>query len=248
MNRSNEPIISKSQLIAQCCAIKAYTGWHVNQAANICRERSGGQGFLSANRFGLAITGTHSSITAEGDCSVLMMKTVMELMNDVQKDQDKKKEMMKLGSLSIMKGPQNFPTAWIFKGISFLKNFRRERYVDLFKMRYGASAMNCMNASMNLTPAEAKFIKGIGGKLEDENSKMRKRKVQYHQTASKNQPLIQKMANDWVEWFVLDSFKEAIEQEDDENVREVLWNLHDMYALDCIKNDLGYFQDYFLRL
>lgn len=67
-----------TEVVMMCCVIKAITGWHVNHTANLTRERCGGAGFLSANRFGLAIAGSHSSITAEGDNSVLMMKTASE--------------------------------------------------------------------------------------------------------------------------------------------------------------------------
>jgi len=67
-----------TEVVMMCCAIKAVTGWHVNVAANTLRERCGGAGYLSANRFGQGIAGSHSSITAEGDNSVLMMKTASE--------------------------------------------------------------------------------------------------------------------------------------------------------------------------
>lgn len=61
-----------------CCVIKALTGWNVAEAAAICRERCGGQGYLSCNKFGSGIAGSHSSMTAEGDNSVLMQKVASE--------------------------------------------------------------------------------------------------------------------------------------------------------------------------
>jgi len=67
-----------TEVVMLCCAIKAITGWHVNVVSNLGRERCGGAGYLSANRFGAAMSGSHSSITAEGDNSVLMMKTASE--------------------------------------------------------------------------------------------------------------------------------------------------------------------------
>ncbi|EDO35747.1 predicted protein, partial [Nematostella vectensis] len=63
-----------SDVVIMCCVIKALTGWHIAKAASVGRERCGGQGYLSCNRFGSAIAGSHSSITAEGDNSVLMQK------------------------------------------------------------------------------------------------------------------------------------------------------------------------------
>ena len=61
-----------------CCVIKAITGWHMANTATVCRERTGGQGYLSCNKFGYAIGGAHSSMTAEGDNSVLMQKVTSE--------------------------------------------------------------------------------------------------------------------------------------------------------------------------
>ena len=61
-----------------CCVIKALAGWHLTEAASICRERCGGQGYLSCNRFGTSIALSHAAITAEGDNSVLMQKVATE--------------------------------------------------------------------------------------------------------------------------------------------------------------------------
>ena len=61
-----------------CCVIKAISGWHVAETAALCRERCGGQGYLSCNRFGGGIAGSHSSMTAEGDNAVLMQKVATE--------------------------------------------------------------------------------------------------------------------------------------------------------------------------
>ena len=63
-----------------CCSIKAVLSWHNERTASICRERCGGQGFLSVNRFGEAIMGSHAGITAEGDNKVLMQKVSKELL------------------------------------------------------------------------------------------------------------------------------------------------------------------------
>lgn len=51
--------------------------------ATVCRERSGGQGFLACNRFGEYLTLSHAAITAEGDNRVLMTKIVKDLMTNI---------------------------------------------------------------------------------------------------------------------------------------------------------------------
>lgn len=67
-----------ANVVTLCCVIKALVGWHIGHVATICRERCGGQGYLSCNRFGLMIGSAHASMTAEGDNAVLMQKVAKE--------------------------------------------------------------------------------------------------------------------------------------------------------------------------
>ena len=46
----------------------------VQETGTTCRERCGGQGYLSVNRFGHIIGFSHAGMTAEGDNRVLMQK------------------------------------------------------------------------------------------------------------------------------------------------------------------------------
>jgi len=72
------------EILIFCCAVKPLVSWHASQAGAICRERCGGQGYLSCNKFGDIISGTHATITAEGDNAVLMQKVTKELLTLVQ--------------------------------------------------------------------------------------------------------------------------------------------------------------------
>jgi len=72
-------------IVILCCAIKPTVTWHVNESANICRERCGGQGYLSINRVADAIAGAHAGLTAEGDNRVLMQKVAKELLDRLTK-------------------------------------------------------------------------------------------------------------------------------------------------------------------
>ncbi len=62
-----------------CCAIKPLCGWNNEDTSTTCRERCGGQGYLSCNRFGSLIGFSHAGITAEGDNRVLFQKVAKEL-------------------------------------------------------------------------------------------------------------------------------------------------------------------------
>jgi len=48
--------------------------WHAEKTGSVCRERSGGQGYLAANKFEAILGDAHAICTAEGDNRVLMQK------------------------------------------------------------------------------------------------------------------------------------------------------------------------------
>lgn len=73
------------ELIRLCCIIKPLVTWNFERTSSICRERCGGQGYLSCNLFGSLIGFSHAGITAEGDNSVLTQKVSKELLTAYQK-------------------------------------------------------------------------------------------------------------------------------------------------------------------
>ncbi|ETW03619.1 hypothetical protein H310_05022 [Aphanomyces invadans] len=77
-NKSKDPL-ERLELVVLCSAIKPVVSWNSENVVSICRERCGGQGYLSANRFGEVLGFSHAAITAEGDNRVLMTKVTKEL-------------------------------------------------------------------------------------------------------------------------------------------------------------------------
>ncbi|KAF9431912.1 hypothetical protein BGZ76_011532 [Entomortierella beljakovae] len=73
------------EVVRLCCVIKPLVTWNAERCATICRERCGGQGYLSVNRFGEMIAFSHAGMTAEGDNSVLMQKVAKETLGLYQK-------------------------------------------------------------------------------------------------------------------------------------------------------------------
>merc|ERR1712142_984321 len=66
------------KIVTMCCAIKPIASWHLEEVVTTTRERCGGQGYLSCNRFGTFLNLAHAAVTAEGDNSVLMQKVAKE--------------------------------------------------------------------------------------------------------------------------------------------------------------------------
>ena len=87
------------EVLMLCCIMKTMISWHNEETATTCRERCGGQGYLSANRLGESIWGAHAGLTAEGDNRVLMQKVAKELLAMADK-----KELMKDVAISYLPG------------------------------------------------------------------------------------------------------------------------------------------------
>jgi len=80
------------KIVTMCCAIKPIASWHLEEVVTTTRERSGGQGYLSCNRFGTFLGLAHAAMTAEGDNSVLMQKVAKERLGELMKSRTKMPE------------------------------------------------------------------------------------------------------------------------------------------------------------
>ena len=74
----NQSLVDGVEVVTMCCAIKPLASWLLEETVSVCRERCGGQGYLSCNRFGTFLGLAHAAMTAEGDNSVLMQKVAKE--------------------------------------------------------------------------------------------------------------------------------------------------------------------------
>ena len=80
-------------LLSLCCIDKTLNGWNLERTSSICRERCGGQGYLSSNKFGDYIAIAHSALTAEGDNRVLMVKICKDMLTNILKKGHKLPEL-----------------------------------------------------------------------------------------------------------------------------------------------------------
>merc|ERR1712088_1141982 len=106
------------EVVTMCCAIKPLASWLLNETVSVCRERCGGQGYLSCNRFGTFLGLAHAAMTAEGDNSVLMQKVAKEHLG----------VMAKKG----FKNPMVYPDNEQFTNNDYLMWILNQREVTLF--------------------------------------------------------------------------------------------------------------------
>jgi len=86
MNTEKYDAAQFNNVVRLVCVIKPMVAWLGNEVGNICRERTGGQGYLSINRIEELISAAHAAITAEGDSAVLMQKVSKEYVEDFAKN------------------------------------------------------------------------------------------------------------------------------------------------------------------
>lgn len=68
----------------------------MQETGTTCRERCGGQGYLSVNKFGAIIGFAHAGMTAEGDNRVLMQKVAKEYLSTL--DQPVVRDRLRAGA------------------------------------------------------------------------------------------------------------------------------------------------------
>jgi acyl-CoA oxidase len=127
----------ENELLSLCCIDKTLNGWNLERVASICRERCGGQGYLSHNKFADYISIAHAGLTAEGDNRVLMVKICKDMITNITKKGHKLPQM------------QNCPFRHIAKlgDVSSL-----ETLLDLLKFRETFLFGKLTSDIKNLTP------------------------------------------------------------------------------------------------
>ena len=211
--------ISHREIVMMCCAIKAITGWHINTAATVSRERCGGQGFLAANRFGPAIAGSHSSMTAEGDNSVLMMKVVMEYLADMAVK---------------MRPDKNLPVFLEFMAPAYTPGvvLRRGKAGSGADIEYMRKVIELREKLLFI-----KVAKKMAVKVADKSELRAKR---FEMWSEQHQDLIQAAGRAYSEKLISDICHEKIESAD-ENLQPVLKKMYNLYLITVLQENISFF-------
>jgi len=118
-----------ADIVTMCCVIKALCGWNVENVGTVCRERTGGQGYLSCNRLGQVISSSHASMTAEGDNCVLMQKVAKERLTEYKKSDIFKILVSSKFKTEMLSRPD-------FDSIDYMENLLKKRE-DILYMQLG---------------------------------------------------------------------------------------------------------------
>eukprot|EP00005_Dracoamoeba_jomungandri_P005686 CAMPEP_0174251116 /NCGR_PEP_ID=MMETSP0439-20130205/1050_1 /TAXON_ID=0 /ORGANISM="Stereomyxa ramosa, Strain Chinc5" /LENGTH=604 /DNA_ID=CAMNT_0015331355 /DNA_START=154 /DNA_END=1964 /DNA_ORIENTATION=+ len=194
---SNQSKEDAMEVVVLCSAIKAMVSWNLERVASITRERCGGQGYLSANKFGGLIGFAHAAMTAEGDNRVLCQKVSKEILDLLQ---NRKMDL----------SPPSLPEATIDNPLYHSYLLKQRQFSNF--MELGKKIQTGMKAGASIN------------------------ELWMYQLSD----LVQAAAESYSENLAYDKFNESIFTAES-SLKPVLSKLRDLYAVDCIDKDLGWF-------
>lgn len=199
------------EIVMMCCVIKAICGWHVGTVASNTRERCGGQGYLASNRFGVAISGSHSSMTAEGDNSVLIQKVASE-------------RLMKFGKQLSKINAENASI--------MLKSIAPSIFMNLI---YRGNASDTSYLHSILDAREKLLFMDLAKAMKGTNKESR-----FDVWMLKKQDIVQKAGKAYGDLLVSEKFSSHMKTAD-QNLKPVLEKIYHLYLTTIINEDIGYF-------
>ncbi|MEO1335548.1 MAG: acyl-CoA dehydrogenase [Myxococcota bacterium] len=203
--------VDQKELVRLCCAIKPMVTWHAERVANLARERCGGQGYQSVNRFGEAIAGAHAGMTAEGDNRVLMQKVAKELLSDAS-------------TLNLTRGALEWGRPNVVRKtmgrVAFRDLSQPKTQLELFRLR------------------ERMLLTQLGARLA---VKQKLGKSLFDIWMKEEADLVQRLALAYGERVVIASSIDALKMRVPSEWRDDVANLVSLYGLSAIEADLGWF-------
>merc|ERR1719431_1344461 len=121
------------EVVTMCCAIKPTASWLLEETVSVTRERCGGQGYLSCNRFGTFLGLAHAAMTAEGDNSVLMQKVAKERLGILAAEKPKLKKPSKAGTFD----------SWMFEESDLIQHASKSFADRLIADRFIETVASC---------------------------------------------------------------------------------------------------------
>jgi acyl-CoA oxidase len=227
------PDRERRELEAHAAGLKATASWHATHTIQTCRECCGGAGYMSVNRFASLKADTDIFTTFEGDNTILMMLAARGLLTDFSEHFGglNPAEMVTFVAGQVVETMvERLFARKIVQVIADAVPTRdesrnlldRDYQLDLFRWREGHIVASVAN----------RFRRGLDEGFEPFEVF---RAVQDHAANA---------ARAHVERLMLEAFVGAIVRCEDEAVRAALSLVCDLYALQNVEADKGFFQEH----
>jgi acyl-CoA oxidase len=234
MRQQDPPDRERRELESLAAAIKSTASWHATNTIQTCRECCGGAGYMSVNRFAALKADTDIFTTFEGDNTILIMLAARALLTGYAHDfgdlnpvemvtfvagQAVETVVERLFARKIV---QVIADAVPSRDSDHSALLERENQVELFQWRQGHITASVAN----------RFRRGL-----DEGHEPFEvfRAVQNHAIDA---------ARAWVDTVLLEAFVRAIDSCEDESLKEPLNLLCDLFALQTVEAEKGFFQEH----
>ncbi|SEO13507.1 Acyl-coenzyme A oxidase [Flavobacterium sp. CF108] len=208
------------EIEALAAGMKSYSTWSTRDILQECREACGGKGYLSENRIDALKNDTEIYTTFEGDNTVLMQLVAKNRLSEFRKS------FGEMGSLGIINYVyENAKTAITEKNPIATRRSDDEHLLDgEFHLQAFVHREKTILAS-----AARRIKKLVDGGLEAYDAF----NVVQHQMID--------VAQAYLERIVLEQFQEAIKAIKDENSKQILTKLYQLYALSQIEKNKGWY-------
>jgi acyl-CoA oxidase len=234
MRQENAPDRERRELESLAAAMKATASWHATHTIQMCRECCGGAGYMAVNRFAAMKADTDIFTTFEGDNTVLIMLAARALLTDYAHEFGglNPAEMVTFVAgqavetvverLFARKIAQVISDVVPSRGDEHGNLLEREHQLDLFRWRQAHITASVAN----------RFKRGLE---EGYDAFEVFRAVQDHAVVA---------AQAYIDTVMLEAFSAAIDRCEDEPVKAVLNLVCDLFALQNVEADKGFFQEH----
>ncbi|MDP5121287.1 MAG: acyl-CoA dehydrogenase family protein [Spirosomaceae bacterium] len=210
----------KREVEALAAGLKSYASWHATDTIQECREACGGKGYLAENEIPDLKADTDIFTTFEGDNHVLMQLVAKSVLTEF------KQEFNDGGYMAIAKHIlKRVTTAWVDTNPIAIRNSNAEH---LLSEEFHQQALAFREEKLLFT-------------LSDRMRSFIKKKLNASEIFLRTQTHMIALANANVERFINDEFVKHLAKMEESSEKEALRLMQQIYALDAINRDKGWF-------
>jgi acyl-CoA oxidase len=212
---------NRRELESFAAGMKVYTSWHTIESLQVCRESCGGQGYLAVNRFGNLKADTDVFATFEGSNPVLLQLVAKGLLTEFRHQFSQNNRF-----IGIVKMLKNKATTVITE-----QNPLTTRNTDQSHLRdpeFQLAAFRYREDSL-LVSAARRLKRHVDEKMDAFTA------------FNTCQDHLVTLALAHVERKILESFQKAVRECPHEGARKALTTQCNLFALNCIHKDSGWF-------
>jgi acyl-CoA oxidase len=213
--------------------MKATTSWHAMDTIQKCRECCGGAGYMAVNRFAALKADMDIFTTFEGDNTVLILLAARGLLTDYSAD---------FGGLN----PAEMVTFVASRAVeNVVERLFARKIVQVIAdaVPGGDDSYNLLDRSVQL-----ELFRWRQGHIVASVANRFRRGLQEGYDQFEVFRAVQDHAADaaraWMDTYCLEAFMEAIDACEDESLKSVLSTVCDLYALQTLESEKGFFQEH----